>query len=309
MKNKDVAKRGVSRMQSGSDKELFYQGHTGCAGCPAAIAIRNILKATGSNIVVSNATSCSEIISTCYPETSWGVPYIHVAFETAAAVASGIEAALKKMGSDARVVALAGDGGTMDIGIQALSGMVDRGHDVLYICYSNECYANTGCQRSSATPYGAWTTTSPPGKLSIGNQRSQKPIAEMMAVQGATYVATASIGYMKDLQKKVKKALGIKGPKFLLIQAPCPVAWKFDPSQTIAIARLAVETGMWVLYEIERGKLTINMEPKRKPVAEYLKMQARFKHLTEKEIAEIQRRVDEDWNHYKSKAGKLLMRE
>ncbi len=280
--------------------ELFYQGHTSCAGCPAVIAIRNILNATGPNVIISNATSCSEIISSCYPETSWGVPYIHVAFETAAAVASGIEAALKKTGSSAKVVALAGDGGTMDIGFQALSGMVDRGHDVLYICYSNECYANTGVQRSSATPYGAWTTTSPIGKLAAGNRLSQKPVAEMMAVQGAPYVATASIGYLKDMERKIKKAMTIKGPKFLLIQAPCPVAWKFDSSLTVTMARLAVETGMWVLYEIENGRLTINIETKGKPVKEYLKPQGRFRHLTEKEIAEIQKRVDGDWKKYKA---------
>ncbi|MBI5347141.1 MAG: pyruvate synthase subunit beta [Candidatus Aenigmarchaeota archaeon] len=265
MKNKDVA--DISQLQSGSDKDLFYQGHTSCAGCPAAIAIRNMLKATGPNIIISNATSCSEIISSCYPETSWGVPYIHVAFETAAAVASGIEAALKKTKSSAKVIALAGDGGTFDIGFQSLSGMVDRGHDVLYICYSNESYSNTGVQRSSATPYGAWTTTTPVGKFSIGNQRNPKPVAEMMAVQGAPYVATASIGYLKDMER----------------------------------ARLAVETGMWVLYEIENGKLTINMEPKGKPVADYLKAQGRFRHLAEKEISEIQRRVDEDWKGYKNR--------
>lgn len=279
--------------------KLFYQGHSSCAGCPFAIAIRTILNATGEDVIISNATSCSEIVSTPYPTTSWAVPYIHVLFETAASVASGIEAALKKLGKKTKVIALAGDGGTYDIGLQALSGMVDRGHDVLYICYDNECYANTGIQRSSATPYAAWTTTSPSGRMSIGNETFKKPVAEMMAVQGAPYVATSSIGYPDDIEKKVKKALSIKGPKFMIIHAPCPVAWRFEPFNTVKIAKLAVETGLWVMYEIENGKLRITKEPSKKPIEEYLKSQGRFKHVTKKEIGEIQKRVDEDWKKYK----------
>ncbi len=279
--------------------ELFYPGHSSCAGCPAAIAIRAILNAAGKNTVISNATSCSEIISTPYPMSSWGVPYIHVLFETAASVASGIEAALKKLGKEANVIALAGDGGTYDIGLQALSGMVDRGHDVLYICYDNECYANTGIQRSSATPYAAWTTTSPSGRVSIGNETFKKPIAEMMAVQGAPYVATSSVGYPEDIEAKVKKALSIKGPKFIVIHAPCPLAWRFEAPNTVNVAKLAVETGMWVLYEIENGRLKITKEPSGKKVDEYIKAQGRFKHVTEKETKKMQKRVDEDWKKYK----------
>jgi len=273
----------------------FYQGHTSCAGCPAAIAIRNILKAAGKNIIISNATSCAEIISSRYPKTSWPVPYIHVAFECAAAVASGIESALKKQKKDAKVIVLAGDGGTFDIGLQALSGMVDRGHDVLYICYSNECYANTGMQRSSATPFGAWTTTSPSGKVSIGNKTFQKPIAEMMIAQGAVYVATSNIAYPKDIQEKIKKALAIRGPKFMVIQAPCPLAWRFDSSKTVEVGRLAVETGMWAMYEYVDGKKTYTIKPKFRPVEDYLKAQGRFKHLTEKEYKKIQEHVDNYW--------------
>jgi pyruvate ferredoxin oxidoreductase beta subunit len=280
--------------------ELLFQGHSSCAGCPMAIALRSILNATGKDVIISNATSCSEIATSQYPTTAWAVPYIHVAFETAASVASGIEAALKKLGKKTKVVALAGDGGTYDIGLQALSGMVDRGHDVLYICYDNECYANTGIQRSSATPYAAWTTTSPSGRLSIGNETQKKPIAEMMAVQGAVYVATSSVGYPKDIEQKVKKALSIKGPKFIVIHAPCPLAWRFSVGETVKIAKLAVETGLWVLYEIEQGKLKITKEPSGKKVEEYLKAQGRFKHVTEKEIAAIQRRVEDDWKKYKA---------
>lgn len=278
---------------------LFCSGHTTCAGCPIPIALRTIFKASGKNVIISNATSCSEIVSSQYPFTSWNVPYIHVAFECAAAVASGIEAACKKLGRNVNVIVIAGDGGTADIGLQALSGMVDRGHNVLYICYDNECYANTGIQRSSETPFGAWTTTSPDGKRSIGNKTFKKPIAEMMAAQGAVYVATSSIGYPKDIELKVRKALKIRGPKFIHIHAPCPLAWKFDSSKTVEIAKLAVETGMWVLYEIVSGKLTITKEPELKPVKEYLGMQGRFKHLTEKEIKEIQKRVNDDWKKYR----------
>jgi pyruvate ferredoxin oxidoreductase beta subunit len=271
-----------------------------CPGCPSAIAIHNILEAAGPNTIISNATSCSEVTTTLYPNTSWNVPYIHVAFECAAAVASGIEAALKMKKEKANVIAYAGDGGTSDIGLQALSGMVDRGHDVLYICYDNECFANTGIQRSSQTPFGAWTTTSPVGKVIGGNQTFKKPIAEMMAVQGAVYVATSSVGYFMDIRKKVKKALAIKGPKFMHIHAPCPVAWKFDTSQTINIAQLAVKTGMWAMYEIIDGKRTITKERDGTPVKEYLKTQKRFRHLTDKQIKIIQKHVDEEWERMRN---------
>lgn len=276
---------------------LFRKGHTACAGCPLTIIARHVLEVSGKNTIISNATSCSEIISSSYPETAWGVPYIHTAFECAAATASGIESALKRLGKKAHVIAFAGDGGTYDIGLQALSGMVDRGHDVLYICYDNECYANTGIQRSSATPYGAWTTTSPPGEKSIGNNTFKKPIAEMIATQGAPYVATSSVGYSQDIQQKVKKALTMIGPKFMVIHAPCPLSWRFDPSKTITVAKLAVETGLWVMYEIINGKLSITHNPSMKPVEEYLKLQGRFKHLTDKEIGKIQQRVKEDWKN------------
>jgi pyruvate ferredoxin oxidoreductase beta subunit len=211
-----------------------------------------------------------------------------------------VEAALKKLGkNNVKVIALAGDGGTMDIGLQALSGMVDRGHDVLYICYSNECYANTGCQRSSATPFGAWTTTSPNGRKSIGNKFFQKPIEEMMIAQGAVYVATTSIAYPFDIQAKVKKALSIKGPKFLLIHAPCPLAWRFDFSQTINIAKLAVDTGLWAMFEYSDGKRTFTIQPKMLPVEEYVKTQGRFKHLKQDEIKKIQEHVNAYWKRMK----------
>jgi pyruvate ferredoxin oxidoreductase beta subunit len=221
-------------------------------------------------------------------------------FENAAAVASGVEAALKKLGKKGTVIALAGDGGTYDIGLQALSGMIDRGHNVLYVCYDNECYANTGVQRSSATPYAAWTTTSPRGKVIGGNKSFKKPIAEMVAAQGAPYVAVSSLGYPKDIEAKVKKALSIEGPKFMLIHAPCPLSWKFDNSQTFSMARAAVESGMWAMYEIENGAFRITYEPSRKKsIAEYLKAQGRFKDISEEEIKIIEAHVDKDWARYR----------
>ena len=214
-------------------------------------------------------------------------------------MASGIEAAVKKMGKKWKVVAIAGDGGTIDIGFQGLSGMLERGHKVTQIMLDNEAYMNTGIQRSSATPYGAWTTTSPPGEFSIGKERPKKPIAEIVAAHKIPYVATASIAYPPDLIGKMKKALE-KQPSFLHINCPCPTGWKFDSSQTVALARKAVETGMWVLYEIEDGRLRITkrIEEGQKPrVEEYLNLQGRFKHLKPKpqEIKKIQEHVNSEW--------------
>lgn len=279
--------------------ELFTSGHTACAGCGMTNVIINIMRAAGPNTIISNATSCSEIVSSQFPRSAWRVPYIHVAFECSAAVASGIEAALKKQNRKANVIVIAGDGGTFDIGLQSLSGMVDRGHNVLYICYDNECYANTGIQRSSATPRGAWTTTSPYGTEMHGNPTGKKPIAEMMAAQGCKYVATSSVAYPLDIQQKVRKALTIEGPKFLLIHQPCTLAWRYPPEKTVEIARMAIDCGLWILYEIEGGKLKITRKPTFKTtVRDYLKAQGRFSHLTDDETAKIEEKVREDWKRF-----------
>jgi len=267
------------------------------------IALRHVLNAAGPNTIISNATSCSEITTSKYPCTAWGVPYIHVAFECAAAVASGIEAALKSQKKDANVICFAGDGGTYDIGLQSLSGMLERGHNVLYICYDNECYANTGIQRSSATPYGAWTTTSPGGKAASGNRTGKKPLVQIVAAHGPKYVATASVAYPSDIEAKVKKALSIKGPKFILIHSPCTPAWKINPEKSIEVARLAVECGAFVICEIENAdgkmKTTVNVRPSGKSVREYLKAQGRFSHLNEEQIKEIENRIKKDWDEAK----------
>tara|TARA_Y100000310_G_scaffold344953_1_gene460740 strand:- start:6295 stop:7191 length:897 start_codon:yes stop_codon:yes gene_type:complete len=277
---------------------LFLSGATSCSGCPETIALHAMGKVTPKDIVVANATGCTEIFSTQYPKTTWNVNYIHVAFENVAAVAAGIEAAFKKMDTrhkKSKIIALAGDGGTVDIGLQALSGMLERGHKVLYVMFDNEAYMNTGIQRSGATPRYAITTTSPAGKLVPGNKTWKKPIIDIVAAHQIPYIASASIGNIPDLQKKVKKALAADGPSFLDIHCPCPPGWRFPSANTVIISRKALTTGMWILYEIENGKLKINKKPEFEHVKEYLKMQGRFKHLTNKEITEIQKHVHDEY--------------
>lgn len=285
---------------------LFKSGHTACAGCGQAIACRLVIDAAGSNTIVVNNTGCLEVFSTRYPETAWNVPWIHSLFENAAAVASGIEAALIYLGKKdgINVIAQAGDGGTADIGLQALSGMWERGADVLSICYDNEAYENTGIQRSGLTPYGANTTTSPPGAKSIGNMRFKKPIPEIANAHGIPYVATASAGFPQDLQRKVKKAVSIKGPKYIQIHVPCPLGWGHESNLTYQIAKLAVETGLYPLIEYENGKLlSVRKISQPKPVEEYLKTQARFKHLLNnpEQIRQIQEIADNNIQKYNLK--------
>ncbi|HEC87166.1 MAG TPA: pyruvate synthase subunit beta [Thermoplasmatales archaeon] len=290
-------------------ESLLAPGHRACAGCGPAIAIRQILEASGPNTIIVEATGCMEVTTTPYPYTAWRVPWLHVAFENAAAAASGVEAAYKALRAKGaiskdkkpNIIALAGDGGTFDIGMQALSGMLERGHNVLYVCYDNEAYMNTGIQRSSATPFGAATTTSPAGKVIPGKMRRKKPIAMIAAAHDIPYVATASIGYPADLKKKVKKALEVDGPTFLHVFAPCPTGWRYGTEQTVELAKLAVETGIFVLYEITDENplkpIVTKQLVKRKPVEEYLKTQGRFRHLFKPEkrqdiIDKIQADVD-----------------
>jgi pyruvate ferredoxin oxidoreductase beta subunit len=261
-------------------KVLFASGHTACAGCGQAIAARLVVETAGPNTIIANATGCLEVFSTKYPESSWGVPWIHSLFENAGAVASGIERALKYKGrEDIQVIAQAGDGGTADIGLQALSGMWERGHNILSICYDNEAYMNTGIQRSGLTPFDSDTTTTPSGKESFGNPTHKKPVPEIALAHGIPYVATASVGFPQDLQRKVKKALSIKGPKYIQIHVPCPLGWRHEPHLTYKVARLAVETGLYPLIEYENGVLTNVRKIPGLAVEEYLKLQARFRHL------------------------------
>ncbi len=260
---------------------LFKPGHTACAGCGQSMAARLVIDAAGPNTIVINNTGCLEVFSTKYPESAWNVPWIHSLFENASAVASGVEAALVYLGKKetTNVIAQAGDGGTADIGLQALSGMLERGHDVLFVCYDNEAYMNTGVQRSGLTPFNTNTTTSPLGSRSVGNVRPKKPMPEIALAHGIPYVATASVAFVQDIQRKVKKAFSLKGPKYLQIHVPCPLGWRSETSDTLAVAKLAVETGLYPIIEYENGKLISARKFQPKPVVEYLKTQGRFKHL------------------------------
>jgi pyruvate ferredoxin oxidoreductase beta subunit len=292
----------------------FVAGHRACQGCAEALAVRLVHQVLGRNTMVASATGCMEIISSSYPDTAWSIPWIHVAFENAAAVASGIEAGLQILMKKGRmpkrkinVVGMAGDGGTADIGIQALSGVLERGHDMIYVCYDNEAYMNTGIQRSSSTPYGASTTTSPSGKISIGQQTWKKNVTMIAAAHNIPYVATANPSYPFDLAEKVQKAAKAKGPAYLHIFSACPTGWRLDPKLAIKIGRLAVQTGAFPLYEIENGKLKITVPtPKLRPLKDYTKPQGRFRHLDDATISEIEKRLEEEYRKLERREGLVL---
>jgi len=291
-------------------KEIFAPGHRACIGCGEALAIRLTCKALGRNVIIVNATGCMEIVASQLPYTSWRVPWIHTLFENTAAVASGIEAGLKVMTrkgripqQETKVVAMAGDGGTGDIGLQALSGALERGHNFLYICFDNEAYMNTGIQRSSATPFGASTTTSPAGKLSTGQVTWKKNMPAIAAAHDIPYVATASPSYPFDLMAKVSKAMATQGPAYIHILSVCPIGWRCTTDLTISIGRLAVETGIFPLYEIENGRYKLNLDlPHLRPVQDYLKLQGRFRHLSQDYINIIQSRVSNEYSKLRDKA-------
>jgi len=249
-----------------------------------------------------------EIVSSQLPNTSWTVPWIHTLFENTAAVASGVEAGLealtrkgRKNMSGTKVVAMAGDGGTADIGLQSLSGALERGHNFIYVCFDNEAYMNTGIQRSSSTPYGATTTTSPAGRLGVGQITWKKNLPAIVAAHNIPYVATACPSYYQDLMNKVRKAMLVKGPSYLHVLSVCPTGWRCATDNVIEIGRLAAQTGIFPLYEVENGKYKLNFNPAVfKPVSDYIKIQGRFRHLSENAISLIQQRVNEDWVKLKS---------
>jgi pyruvate ferredoxin oxidoreductase beta subunit len=311
---KTLAKWKITAKEFTQTPELFSSGHRACAGCGPAIALRLIMKAARGPIIATNSTGCMEVVSTIYPYTSWKIPWIHTAFENVAANAAGIEAALKVLKKKGQlkydhvdVVAFGGDGGTFDIGIQALSGAVERGHDFLYVLYDNEAYMNTGIQRSGGTPMGAWTTTSPAGKVIPGKPEQKKPIADIMVAHEMPYVATASILHWKDLVLKARKGMEVNGPAFLHVFAPCPRGWRSESAKSVEISRLAVETCVFPLWEAEYGEYKLSPQSKvialkperKKPVEVYLKTQGRFKHLFKKEnkqvLEAIQKEVDRRW--------------
>ena len=290
-------------------QEYFTQGHRLCSGCGAAVALRQIFTALDKPPIIVNATSCVEVSTTPYPYTAWTVPWIHPAFECTAATASGIEAGLKALQRKGRspktdnpIIAIAGDGGTYDIGLQALSGALERGHNFTYICYNNSAYMNTGIQRSGATPKFGWTTTSAVGKKIPGKVEFPKDIMKIVVAHEIPYAATASPAYPMDLIRKVRKAITVEGPSFIVVLAPCPRGWRTESSLTIEIARLSVLTRYWPLYEVENGRYKITKKVvKKRPVEEYLKHQGRFRHLFRPErrddlIKEIQDYVDKKWH-------------
>jgi len=288
-------------------EEFFVKGHRACQGCGPALVLRQMMKALGPNTIIANATGCMEIICSPYPFNSWRVPWFHSAFENAAASASGISSAIEILKKKKRyfheherikVVAVAGDGGTADIGMQALSGALERGHDFIYLCYDNEAYMNTGIQRSSATPFGATTTTSPAGKRSHGQFSNKKQLAEIAVAHHIPYVATASPSHPFDLIEKFKKAREVHGPAFMHVFAPCPTGWRCGAETTITLARMAVETGLFPLYEVVDGKYRMTVKTEElmpikaydevRDVRGYLKAQGRFRHLTDDLLDRIQ---------------------
>ncbi len=286
-----------------TEEEPFVPGHRACSGCGEVLAVRLAAKAAGKNIIVVNATGCMEVVASPFPYTSWRVPWVHTLFENTAAVASGAEAGLKSLiakgklaDQGTKIMALAGDGGTSDIGLQALSGALERGHDFLYVCLDNEAYMNTGIQRSSATPYGAATTTSPVGKVISGQVTWKKNMPAIAVAHDIPYVATASPSYHKDLMRKVAKGLSIPGPAYLHVLSVCPVGWRCATDITIKIGRLAVKTGVFPLYEVENGRYKLNISPPQlTPIKEYLQLQGRFRHLSEDTTNEIQDRVHREY--------------
>jgi len=289
-------------------EELFASGHRLCAGCGEGIINRMTMKALRGSTVIIAATGCNEVASTIYPYTSWKLPWAHVAFENAAAVASGVVEAYKAMArrgleqGEIDVIAMAGDGGTYDIGIQALSGALERGHDFLYICIDNEAYMNTGIQRSGSTPHGADTTTSPAGSVVPGKPEWKKDLIGICAAHGIEYAATASPAYWNDYMTKVRKGIEVNGPAVIDVLSPCPLGWRHESARSIEMVKLAVETRYFPVYEFERGKYKLNLSvPKPKPVEEFLKAQGRFGHLFKPTyrkdvIDEIQQNVDANWN-------------
>lgn len=280
--------------------DVLRPGHSACPGCGYAMGARMVLKALGHRAVVVIVPSCMGVISGPYPFTSLGVPSFHSAFEVAAPTAAGISNALRITGQEnVPVLAFAGDGGTFDIGLQSLSGAVDRNEHFIYVCLDNEAYMNTGIQVSSATPRYSWTATSP-----TGNRRRKKKIMDIMAAHAIPYAATASIGFPEDLMRKIRKAKEIKGSKFIHLLSPCNTGWKIPEDAAPKVARLSVETNIFPLYEIIDGtQYTINHEPLGLPVSHYLKLQGRFRHLTDEQIQFIQKEADRNWKVLKARAA------
>ena len=295
--------------------ERLAPGHRLCSGCGASIIVRQMMAAIDDPVVIANATGCLEVATTIYPYTAWRVPWIHNAFENAASTISGVEAAYRSMVRQGKIpeqnvkfIAYGGDGGTYDIGLQALSGAAERNEDFIYVCYDNEAYMNTGIQRSGATPHGAATTTSPAGKVIPGKPEFKKDFIGICAAHGIEFAATASPAYWNDYITKVQRGLEVEGPAVLHVFSPCPLGMRHDSAKSIELAKLAVQTRYWPVYEVYKGKYKLNIKvPKPKPVVEFLKLQGRFRHLFQPqfqhELEIIQHWVDENWKRITNLCG------
>jgi pyruvate/2-oxoacid:ferredoxin oxidoreductase beta subunit len=277
-------------------EDHLLSGHGACAGCGMAVAVKNVMRILGEDTTVYVPASCLLVCSGMYPHSAFDVPFLYSAFENTGAVISGIKAGYRRQGKDVTVIGIAGDGGTFDIGLQALAGAAERNEDVIYICVDNEAYMNTGTQRSGSTPFGAWTTTTPVGKQIKGKRQFKKDLMSVVSSQDVAYAATLSIAHMNDFVAKVEKAKKKKGFRFLHIMTPCTSGWKTDTSISYDLANLAVETGMWSLYEIEDGETRITYRPKEMtPVVEYLKLQGRFRHMSKEDIETLQAWLCKKW--------------
>jgi pyruvate ferredoxin oxidoreductase beta subunit len=289
-------------------EDRLVAGHGMCLGCGIPLIFKVVLRATEDPLIIANATGCLEVCTTIFPRTSWNMTWVHSAFENAASTIAGVEAMYKSLKRQGKIpedksikfLGVGGDGGTYDIGLQALSGAMERGHDIVYLCYDNNAYANTGGQRSSATPLGASATTSPAGAQSPGKLQWRKDLTKVLAAHNIPYVAQASPTRWQDLYNKAKKAFEIEGPAFLNVLCLCPTEWKYEESKGIELAKTAVDSCVWPLYEVENGKYKINYKPKeKKPVLEWIKPQGRFRHLFKEEntwvLEEFQNKVDEEW--------------
>jgi len=283
------------------EEEFLSSGHFACPGCGETLAFRHVLKALGRNVAVITTAGCGSVVDGYWPLSASKVPFFHCSFGTAAATAAGLKAGLEMIGDrTTTVLAWAGDGGTFDIGFQSLSGAAERNEDILYCCYDNEAYMNTGIQRSSATPKGSWTTTTPVQNL---KEEPKKDIDAILAAHRIPYLATASLAFPEDLARKVKKAKRTKGTRFIHILVPCPPGWRFQSDLTIRLSRLAVETRAFPLFEVDHGvRYQLNPMPKKIPVKEYVRLQGRFSHLSEKQIETIQRETDTKWEELLDRA-------
>lgn len=308
----------LSTVVKPKSKQLLSPGHRACAGCAQLIAARTVAEALGSNTIIANATGCLEVTTTPYPESAWGMPWMHSLFENAASIASGIQAALiykskhtplsshrRGAGGEVKVVAQGGDGSTFDIGFGNISGMWERGENILYICYDNEAYANTGVQASGATPPGANTTTSPSGRQSVGSNLRKKDMVAVALAHGLKYVAQTTAGFPADITAKVKKAIATPGPSYIQIMVPCVPGWGIEPADSIRLGKLGAQTGIYPAIEYTDGALSGSMKvPKPTPkVEEYLKAQKRFAHLFKseegkKQIEFLQMTADENIKKY-----------